>query len=458
MTHWIVLAATAAALIGRWQGAISVMGTDLGIQVEFTRSADSLAATIDIPAQAVSGFRMRDVRLRGDSLSFVLPAPGATALFDGVVRGDSIAGAFRQAGITASFHLARSAERLVAADSTLPYDAEEVRIESADAMFAGTLTRPRGSGRYPALVLVSGSGAEDRDETLFGFKPFAILADHLTRNGFAVLRCDDRGAGSTVGKVAGTTSHDYAGDLRAQIRFLAARKEIDPRRIGMLGHSEGGIIGPLAAVGNDSIAFLVLLAPPGIRGDSVLFDQGERITRMSTTNDTVLALNREAVKRLAHASVTNQGWDSARVGVENMLRYTLGSAVADSVITGAANVQVKMFKSAWMRSFLILDPAPILAQVRCPVLALFGANDLQVAPEVNAPPLERALRRGGNRDVTVRVLPRANHLFQETDSGSPMLYGTLKKEFVPGLLDTVTTWLVARTRPAAAKPPRAAKR
>jgi fermentation-respiration switch protein FrsA (DUF1100 family) len=186
-----------------------------------------------------------------------------------------------------------------------------------------------------------------------------------------------------------------------------------------------------------------------------MFDQADRIQRAAGFTDTARALNRAAQERMFAAVVTDRGWDAAREAVETVLRFM---GTPDSLLAPAVDAQVAQMKSPWMKGFLTHDPAPALQKVRCPVLALFGANDLQVAPAVNAPPIERALRSGGNRDVTVRVIPRANHLFQETDSGSPMLYPTLKKEFVPGLLDTITTWLVARTRPAAGKTSRAAKR
>jgi fermentation-respiration switch protein FrsA (DUF1100 family) len=459
MTRWILLAATTAALMGHWQGALTLFGNDLEIAIDVRGSADSLTATIDFPSQGVSRSRLRDLRVRGDSVSFVFPVPGAAATFAGIQRGDSIVGTFHQAGIAAPFHLAHGAAPVAAADPARPYDEEQVRVPSGSATLAGTLSLPRGGGTHLALVLVTGSGASNRDENAFGFKLFAILADHLTRNGIAVLRCDDRGVGESSGDFSAATSLDFADDLRAQIRFLAARKDIDRRRIGAFGHSEGGIIAPMVAASSDSMAFMILLAGPGMRGDSVILDQGARIGRVMGWDDTLHALNHEAQVRIIRSVETDQGWDQTQVAAEAALRYAMRNmSPADSTVADAAEAQMKAMKSPWMRTFLTHDPVPVLEKVRCPVLALFGANDLQVAPEVNAPPLERALRRGGNRDFTVRVIPRANHLFQETDSGSPMLYGTLKKEFAPGLLDTVTAWLAVRTRPAAAKTSRTAKR
>lgn len=437
MRAWI-LAATAAALIGHWQGAVSLMGVDLDIDLRVSGTADSLRATIDVPMQGLTGFAVRDLRVRGDSISFVVPILDNPATLAGIQRGDSIVGMLRQAGIAAPFRLKRPT-------APVDYVAEEVQVASGNVALAGTLSHPRGAGPYPAIVFVSGSGAQDRDETAFGFKPFAILADHLTRNGFAVLRCDDRGVGGSTGKFKDATARDFAADLRAQIRFLAARTNIDRRRIGALGHSEGGLIVPMVAGGSDSVAFLVLLGAPGLRGDSVLIDQGDRIQRAMGWPDSARALNRTAQARLIAAAKTDRGWDEARQATQTVLRFAIPGA-SDSMLKVATDAGVDAMKSPWMREFISYDPVPALEKVRCPVLALFGAQDLQVHPDVNAPPLERALRRGGNRDVTVRVIPRANHLFQPTDDGNLALYPMLPKEFVPGLLDTVSTWLTVRTR------------
>lgn len=450
MMRWILLAAV-TSWTGPWHGGASVMGIDLEFEIHIAGRPDSLTGTVDIPAQGVSRMQLKDVRARGDSVSFVFPVPGAPATFAGVVRGDSITGKFRQAGITAPFHLARGAAPTAAADSTVSYVMEEVRVPSGNATLAGTLSHPRGAGPWPALVTVSGSGASNRDENVLGFKPFAVLADHLTRNGIAVLRCDDRGVGGSTGKFSGATSRDFADDLRASIRFLASRKDIDRHRIGALGHSEGGIIAPMVAAGSDSVAFLVLLGAPGVRGDSVLLDQTERITRAIGMEDTLRVLENEAQKRIVHSVTTGRNWEEARVASVAALRRAMRGVADDSTIVAAADAQIQAMKGPWMNFFLTYDPLPALRKVRCPVLAVFGANDLQVAPELNAPPLEHALRSGGNRDVTIRVLPRANHLFQEADSGSPMLYATLKKEFIPGFLDTVSAWVATRTTPGAKK-------
>lgn len=443
--------AKVSGFAGHWEGAIVVFGSPIGIRVDARGAADSLRATIDIPAQGVAQLPLHDVRQRGDSIGFILRAPGTEATFAGVQRGDSVAGAFRQAGVNASFHLERGDAIVRAPEPPVPYERKDVQYPAGNVTLAGTLTRPKGSGRFPAVLLVSGSGPQNRDEEIFGFKPFAILADHLTRHGIAVLRVDDRGIGGSTGDFRAASSLDFADDARAGLRFLRAQAHVDPRRVGLLGHSEGGLIGPLIAAGGrgDSVAFLVLLAPPGLRGDTLLRIQADRIQTAGGMDDTLRALNARAQALLIHGAETGQGIEEARVATRVVLQRAYargGVTVDDSTLNAAVEGQVRMMTGPWMRYYLTVDPADALAKVRCPVLVVFGAQDLQVPPDVNVPPIEAALARSGNRDVSVRVLPRANHLFQETDSGNPALYATLPKVFVPGLLDTLTGWIGAHTR------------
>jgi pimeloyl-ACP methyl ester carboxylesterase len=433
---------------GHWEGAIILFGSPLAIAVDAAAGGDSVRATIDIPSQGVSQLVLQDVRAHADSIAFVLRVTGTEASFAGVQRGDSVSGTFRQAGITAPFRLARGAAIQHPPEPPVPYVREDVRYTSGAITLAGTLTRPHGAGPFPAVLLVSGSGPQNRDEELFGFKPFALIADHLTRHGIAVLRVDDRGVGGSTGDFVTATSVDFAADARAGLRYLSRSPHVDRRRLGLIGHSEGGLIGPMVAADNDSVAFLVLLAPPGLRGDSILRIQGERISAVNGADDSLRAMNSRTQAMLIRAAETGAGWDDARDATRATLRRAYaraGVAIDSSALGAAVEAQVRMMSGTWMRYYLTADPAVVLVRVRCPVLVLFGGQDLQVPPDVNAPPIERALAQAGNRDVTVRVLPRANHLFQQTDSGNPALYPTLEKAFVPGLLDTLTSWTVART-------------
>ena len=445
-----------AQLAGHFEGAILILGTELAIQVEFQAGDQGLAATIDIPQQGAAGLALANVRFDPPTVHFELPAGPGVAIFDGELRGEEIAGKFLQAGMAGEFRLARRAASALpqAAPEPLPYREEEVTFVTADGTFAGTLTLPPGPGRHPAVVLLTGSGAQNRDEELFGFKPFRLIADHLTRNGITVLRYDDRGIGGTTASAAQATSAEFASDALAAVAYLKARPEIDAQRVGLLGHSEGGLVGPLAATRSRDVALLVLISGPGVPGEQILLEQAAAIGRAQGAN--AADLEREAgFQRRAFAAVRS-GSDpvTIRAEVSSLAREQLArlpeeqrQAIggSDQVVETAIEAQVRMLQSPWFRFFLDYDPAPTLEKVRCPVLALFGEKDLQVPAETNRKAVAEALARGGNADVTTMILPGANHLFQAAALGTPNEYAALKKEFVPGFLETISRWIRSRT-------------
>ena len=449
-----------AGPIGHWEGGIDLFGRELGMRVDIQRAGDSLSATIDIPQQGATQLPLNHVRAAGDSVHFELPSMAGLANFDGVQRGDSILGSFRQSGITTRFRLGRGAPRAVAQEDSVPYRREAVRYANGTVSLAGTLTLPQGRGPFAAVLLITGSGQQDRDETLLGFKPFKLIADRLTRDGIAVLRVDDRGVGGSTGDATHATTQDFAGDVRAGVAYLKGRRDIDARHIGLLGHSEGGLIAPMVAADSKDVAFIVLLAGPGVPGDTLMIEQGVLIARSQGASDSVASSNAQLQRLGFRAARTNQNWEILHAAVLGTLRRTLAAQSAEAVKTGIdveefarsrADAQVAIFKSPWLRYFIDYDPAPTLARVTVPVLALFGEQDLQVPAYLNRPPVERALT--ANPDAKVLTIADANHLFQPTASGNPALYGTLPKEFAPGVLDTLSIWVTAHARvPARAAP------
>jgi hypothetical protein len=444
-------ASKAAGPVGHWEGAIRLFGNDLGMRVDIARAADTLSGTIDIPQQGATKLPLRRVRTAGDSVCFELPSMAGLASFLGVQRGDSITGAFRQSGINAGFRLTRGVAAAAAADSEppVPYVREEVRYPNGAAIIAGTLTRPPGAGPFPAALMITGSGSQDRDETILGFKPFRLIADRLTRDGIAVLRVDDRGVGGSTGEGLEATSEDFANDVRTGVAFLKRRREIDPERIGLIGHSEGGIIAPMVAAGSKDVAFVVLLAGTAVPGDTLLLTQSALIMHAAGMGDSAIAENQKLQRLGFKASRTGQNWETVRAAVlETVHRQLAGSDAAqtgvdlDEFARTRADGQITMMKTPWMRFFIDYDPAPALAKLTCPVLAMFGERDLQVPPSLNRPPVERALAK--NADADIVVIRDANHLFQPTASGNPALYGSLPKEFAPGMLDTLSSWIATR--------------
>ena len=438
-----------AQIDGSWEGAIRIQGIELGIVVHFTTTDGALAATIDIPQQGASGVPLEEVRYEHPDVHFELAAPVGRAVFDGKMDADSIAGDFSQAGQMATFSLRRQrANRDAGPAADLPYAADEVEFFHGGLRLAGTLTVPPGGGPHPAAVMITGSGAQNRDEELFGFKPFRIIADHLTRHGIAVLRYDDRGVGGSEGSVSESTSEDFAGDAIAAVRFLTRDPRIDASRIGLVGHSEGGLVATLAASRTPEIAFTVLLAGPALTGAEIIHAQGERIMRANGADDTAIATFHRNQERVFEALRTDRGWDE----VEAMLLEQARTALAnqpegrrEELAAAQVQAQLNQVRSPWFRHFYTLDPRDALRTSRAPLLAVFGELDLQVPPDVNRPEMERVLSSAEHPDFTIRVLPDANHLFQRAVTGSPTEYATLEKVFVPGFLELITGWIAERT-------------
>ncbi|RPH35701.1 alpha/beta fold hydrolase, partial [bacterium] len=336
------------------------------------------------------------------------------------------------------------------AEEPVPYKEEEVKFPNGPLTLAGTLTLPPVPGKHPAVVMITGSGPQNRDEEIFGFKPFKLIADALTRRGIAVLRYDDRGVGGSSGNPAEATTEDFAKDALSAVQYLQNRVDIDSKQIGLCGHSEGAIAAPIAADRSHDIAFLVLLAGPGVPGDTLILWQLVTLARAGGMNENELGEAVALQHQIYDAVRSGQGWEEIHASMSAQIGRSMSTmspeqreAMGDSArfVASTTDAKLRSARSPWFTFFISYDPAPTLRRIQCPVLALFGELDMQAPPRLVMQPLETALRGGGNKDVTVQVLPGANHLFQAAATGYPSEYSTLKKEFVPGFLDTVTAWV-----------------
>ncbi len=459
------------ALEGTWQGQLLNIRIVLKLR---PAPGGGLAGSLDSPDQGATGLPVDAVTLKGDSLRLDLHSIRAS--FAGAVSParDAIAGQWSQNSMTLPLTLRRgpgAGEMRKPQEPVppLPYAAKEVTYENPKGRvhLAGTLTIPEGLGPFPAALLLSGSGPEDRDEAVFGHRPFLVLADYLTRHGVAVLRVDDRGVGASTGSLAGTTMTDLVDDALCGVAYLRARPEIDPARIGLIGHSEGGMVGLAATVrSNGAVAYLVLLAAPGVTGDSLILMQTAAIRRSSGASEADIA-GEQVLEAKIYDALKALG-DSASVapGVQALLAQLLATLPEDQAKAMGgrdrlAAQQLKVLLSPWFRFMIAYDPRPTLTQVRCPVLAMNGEKDQQVPARKNLGAIEAAFHTGGNPDATVRLMPRLNHLFQTCDLGTIAEYATLDETFAEAALDTLGGWIVKRTgavaspaakRPAAKKP------
>ncbi len=331
---------------------------------------------------------------------------------------------------------------------------EEVAFqnEPAGVRLAGTLTRPAAQGRHSAVLLITGSGPQDRDETILSHKPFLAIADHLSRRGVVVLRYDDRGVGGSTGDFGSATTEDFAADARAGVEFLRQRKDVDPRRIGLVGHSEGALVAALLAAGSRDIAFVATMGGPGMPGEELLALQGERILRASGVPDSAVIANRE-IQRAMFAVVKSEPDSSIGAGrirteiTASVERMAEGDRTALRLTPGMVEAIVRQVQVGyrWMRFFLTFDPRESLRRVTCPVLVLAGAKDLQVPSAENVAAIEGALRAGGNTAVTVACLPDHNHLFQRCATGLPTEYGSIDHPISALALATLSDWIVSVT-------------
>ncbi|MDR1347202.1 MAG: alpha/beta fold hydrolase [Prevotellaceae bacterium] len=332
------------------------------------------------------------------------------------------------------------------------YYSEDVTFanEKEDFTLAGTLTMPSGEGVFPAVVLISGSGAQNRNEEIMGHKPFLVLADHLTRNGIAVLRFDDRGFGESEGYNPDATTENFADDAEAAVKYLLSRNDIDKTKIGLIGHSEGGIIAPMLAAKSNDVAFIVMLAGPGIQGKDLLLLQNALIAKSMGASDSVVeqssALNKQLYEMVC--SIDDKKELEEKV-TETVKQYLLeipavlkNGKTDEELIAG----MIKEINSPWITYFLRYDPAPALERVKCHVLALNGSKDLQVPSQINLDAIKTALAKGENSDFTVKELDGLNHLFQECNTGMITEYAIIKQTFSPTALNEISDWILDRVK------------
>ena len=444
---------------GIWEGKLKVPGTELRIVFEISKNSDgTLTATLDIPDQGVTGIPVEEVIFKDNTLRLEVKSAGG--IFEGKVSQDFlvIEGEWKQSGQTLSLTVKRvdkAVEILRPQEPKKPYPYIERQVEytnlKAGVKLVGTLTLPSDKGPFPAVLLITGSGPKDRNETVFGHRPFLVLADYLTRQGIAVLRVDDRGVGESTGDFSQATSEDFVSDVLAGIEYLKTRKEINPEQIGLIGHSEGGLIAPMVAVKSPDMAFIVLMAGTGLTGEEILYLQGALISRAMGVSEEDIAKNRQFNEKIF--SLIKEEKDEKTI--EEKLRQMFMAdwaelneeekkAIGDPEVYLKAQLQSLL--SPWLKFFLTYDPKPTLSKVKCSVLAINGEKDLQVPPKENLSAIEEALVAGGNKNFTVEELPGLNHLFQTAQTGVPSEYAKIEETISPIALKIIGDWILEQTR------------
>ena len=432
---------------GLWQSALEAHGMRLRLQLHVSHDTeDQLVGALDSLDQQVSGLPAIKVQLKEAAFHFEIPS--VAGVFEGTLNPakNKLSGNWSQTGAEEKLEFVRSDQPLELRRpqnpaKPYPYHEEEISFSNATAgvSLAGTLTLPKGAGPFPAALLIAGSGPHDRDEALASHRPFLVLADHLTRKGIAVLRYDKRGIAKSTGSVDKATTLDLAADAQAAIAYLKTRKEIDPAKIALVGHSEGAMIAPLLASQSKDVTWVVLLAAPATIGEDTLLHQSELIGRAGGLTDEQL----EASLDFDHAAydLVRAEKDTAALN-QKLNALVKGSGLDAAMPPAVLEPQLRMMESPWFRFFLDYDPLPNLKALHVPVLALYGQKDLQVPVKPNLALLKQALQDGGNKDADVRELPELNHLFQHAYSGTPTEYAAIEETFSPDALQIISGWLL----------------
>jgi uncharacterized protein len=442
-------------ITGQWNGVLKVQGIQLRIVFHIEKTDAGYSSKMDSPDQNATGIPVTSTTFADSHLT--LKVDNAMIVYDADLKEGVFVGKFKQGG--ASFEMDLTREVIEKKEVTRPQDpvkpypyvSEELTFQnqSADVTLAGTLTLPAKEGKFPVAVLISGSGGQNRDEELLGHKPFLIISDYLTRNGIAVLRYDDRGIAGSTGNFSTATSADLATDVEAAIDYLKTRKEIDASKIGLIGHSEGGIIGPMVAARSKDVAFVVMLAGTGMKGSDLLPLQAELIGRASGASEKDLESTKKINSTIFKMVADTKDQDKLRKDLEAYLKTVISEIPEDQKPQGISeadfiNMQLNQIVNPWMYYFLTYDPVPALKKLKCPVLVLNGEKDLQVPPKENLPLIRKALKK--NKAVEIIEFPGMNHLFQECTTGAPSEYGVIEQTMSPKMLKTMGDWISGVTK------------
>jgi uncharacterized protein len=444
---------------GSWQGTLNV-GIELRVIFHITEDGKGgFITTADSPDQSAYGLKCDGTTVKDDNISIEMTSLSAS--FKGRLLNDTtIEGLFTQQGtIPLLLKKIEKIEKVVEKNRPqtprppFPYKSEEVEYGNADRslVYGATITIPPGNGPFPAAVMITGSGPQDRDENILEHKLFAVIADHLTRKGFIVLRVDDRGVGKSTGNFSEATSEDFAKDVNSHIDYLLTRREVDKKKIGLIGHSEGGMIAPMVASKRKDIDFIVLLAGPGVKIIDLMAEQAAAIMRSSGINEQATIayqpLYKEMLTQILHSTDTSNAITTVKKTMEAWAGKTdkylieeLGMDKADGR-SNIANSLVQSLYSPWFKYFFSFDPQPLLEQLNCKVLALNGDKDIQVISKQNLPGIEAALKKSKSKVFLVKELPGLNHLFQTCKKCNLNEYGELEETISPAALEIMSSWL-----------------
>ncbi len=445
LLFFLLTAITAQDLSGKWMGLLKIQGTELELYFNISKKENNYSATLDVPKQGARGIPVTAIQFQDSTLDISVGALGMT--YAGILQNDSlIKGEFKQMGTLLPLDLKRvSAEATILVrpqtpQPPFPYREENITFKNTrdQVLLAGTLTLPLKATNFPTIILISGSGPQNRNAEIFGHQPFLVIADYLSRHGIGVLRFDDRGVGDSEGDFSAATSLNFAEDVRAAVTYLKSRTDIAPDKIGLIGHSEGGMIAPLVASTPNTVSFIILLAGPGLPGKELMLLQKATMEKASGVPAPMIERG-QFVMGGAYDQIlrTDVNDPTRKDSLITYFRASYNNLLPEDQLHRLAD----QLSSPWMMNFIQHDPAPILQKIQIPVLALNGEKDLQVPAEENLAAIEAALKQGGNSTFSTKQFPNLNHLFQNCETGLMNEYGMLEETFSEEVLKEITEWI-----------------
>ncbi|WCM42308.1 lysophospholipase [Flavobacterium sp. CBA20B-1] len=429
-----------AQIEGTWNGNIELPTGKLPFVLHITKENGQYKATSDSPDQGVYGIELQEIRFENNTL-FLKDARMFMSYEGELANANAINGNFKQGGQSFKLNFKKGTftrNRPQEPQPPFSYKIQDITFENKEAgiKLAGTLTMPNGKGPFPAVVLVSGSGAQDRNEELLGHKPFLLIADRLTKNGFAVLRYDDRGVAQSEGNFESATTFDFAKDTKSALEYLKTIKEIDRKNIGILGHSEGGMIAQIVAAENKDVAFIISLAGPGIAIDELMLTQKYEIEKAYGLSNEDLEASKNLYKKIYEIIKNNPSNEKAKQAIKSFLK-------TDPAYKELSEKQINDLAAAtdsnWFTTFIRYNPEKNIAKIKAKALILNGEKDVQVTAKENLEGWRKGLAH--NKNVTIKSYPNLNHLFQLAKTGMPDEYGTIETTMEPAVLEDITKWL-----------------
>lgn len=429
-------------ITGDWYGSLNVQGTVLPLIFHLQKNDSTYSSTMDSPTQG--GYNIKFDQTHYDNSILEMEIEAAMVKYKGNYNKETqtIKGTFNQRGMSFPLNLNREKKtteinRPQEPKKPFPYNSEDISFyNDVDKItLAGTLTTPKNKKDFPTVILITGSGAQNRNEEIMNHKPFLVISDYLTRNGIAVLRYDDRGVGESEGDYSKANSKDLSRDTEAAIKYLKSKKEINNNKIGLIGHSEGGLIAPMIASNSKDVSFLVLLAAPGLKGEELLLLQKKLTEQKSGINEIAVNKSQEIFKGSYDIISTYKGNNE---GLRNMLKEYFNQKFNNAIGEGQLNSLIQSLTSPWMKYFIKYDPTLALEKIDVPVLALFGKNDLQVPAIENSKVFEEV----DNKNIEIVQLDNLNHLFQKSKTGLPSEYSNIEQTISPKVLDIISKWII----------------